>query len=263
MKISKNRFTLLILLVSIFNCAYQQVFAQADSNLQEQETKYVFYLKDGTIIKGDLLEWQPEVIIKLKMTTGQVVTLDADKVKKFVEFSAVNHKSKAPYNFKEKGFYGLVKANIIGGNGGNRANGSLGAGASVVYGYQYNRWLGVGLGVGYDKYILDTGEDLIPVFIDLIGYTSAKNFSPFYHLALGYSFSQDDPDFGIVDAKGGLLIHPSIGLRVGSKSIKWLFDIGYRFQFAEFTYGNQFDPINRRFQDLTYKRLHAGISLYF
>jgi hypothetical protein len=248
-----------IVLIFFFNTA---LHGQHEKRMQDQSNHYIIYLEDGSILQGELINWEQNGNLELRLPNGNMIKLDAEQVKKVVD-SQVKRKVLEEYVFEEKGFYSLLRFQLIAPNGGDRGGDKPGAGVNFSYGYQFNQFLGLGLGLGYHRYIFDTGEDIVPVFADIIGYISKSNTSPFYHVSVGYGIGITNEDYDIIEADGGLYLHPSIGIRWGTKKIKWLVDIGYIFQNAAFTYGNEFDPRNRTIQDLTYKRLTAGLSLYF
>lgn len=214
----------------------------------------VVYLKDGSIIEGYISEWNYGETLRLKSKSGGIsYVFPADKIEKVQQKSLMEIGNE--YTFNESGKYFAWRGQGIIGNEGTRANETPGYGFSFLAGYRLNRFVGLGVGVGYDKYIDDTSEELIPVFAEFSGYALAKNTSLSYSLALGYSFAQADPDNRVINAEGGLLIYPSIGLRFGRGPVKYTIDLGYKFQDATFTYLDPWNGSTRYEQDLKYKRL--------
>jgi len=221
-----------------------------------QDDLMVIYLKDGSQIEGHIQKWDYETTLFLKTASGSIFEFPASQVDKVVQKSLINiNQSSEVYNFNETGHYFHWRAQALVGNDGLRANNTPGYGFSFLAGYRINRLIGAGLGVGYDKFIDDTGEELVPIFAEFSGYAIPKTTSFSYSLGVGYALAKNNSDFGIIDSKGGILIYPAVGLRFGGSKMKYTLDLGYKFQKASFTYLNQWDNQTRSEQRLTYKRL--------
>ncbi len=229
------------------------------SGLQSQQTEsdlMVVYLKDGSKMQGYIQKWDYETKLYLQTESGSIYEFPAKSIDRVVQKSLIELESPGPsYTFKELGLYYSWRVQGIIGNNGDRLNDTPGYGFSFLTGYRLNRLIGVGLGVGYDKLIDDSGEEVIPLFTEFTGYAQAVNTSLSYSLGLGYSFARENRALGIVDASGGLLIYPAIGVRFGGGKLKYTLDLGYKFQNATFTYLDPWDGRTTREQRLTYKRL--------
>lgn len=232
------------------------MFSVGLSAQNSQEELMVIYLKDGSKIEGHIQKWDYETSLFLKTTGGSIFEFPANKVDRVVQKSLIDIESKSDsYTFNETGQYFQWRGQAMVGNEGIRANDTPGYGFSFLAGYRLNRFIGAGLGVGYDKFIDDSGEEVIPIFAEFSGYAIPETTSFSYSLGLGYSIARDNSDFGIIDSKGGLLVYPAIGVRFGGGKIKYTMDLGYKFQKATFTYLNPWDGQTRSEQRLTYKRL--------
>lgn len=242
----KKLFTSLVLIL----------FSFAAMQGQDQQTELmVVYLKDGSKVQGFIQKWDYETKLYLKTEAGSIFEFPSASIDKVVQKSLINIESGQSYTFNETGLYYAWRAQGLIGNSGERYNETPGYGFSFLAGYRYNRFLGLGIGVGYDKLVDDSGEEVIPVFAELSGYIQPVNTSVSYSLGLGYSFAQNNRDFSITNASGGLLIYPAIGLRFGGGKVKYTMDIGYKFQKATFTYLDLWDGQTTHEQRLTYKRL--------
>jgi len=246
---------ILALLATTFVVAYSQ------EDLGEE--LMVVYLKDGSKLEGVVTNWVYKEALYLKTNSGQIFEFPADQIDKVVQKSLVNISSGEEYTFKESGIYYAWRGQALVGNNGDRNMETPGYGFSFLAGYRLNRLIGAGLGVGYDKYIDDTGEEVIPVFAEFSGYVSPSNTSLSYSLALGYGFARVNDEYGIIHAKGGLLVYPAIGVRLGQSRIKYTIDLGYKFQKAEFTYRNPWVPTTEHEQRLLYKRLTLRAGVMF
>lgn len=225
---------------------------------QESTTEdlMVVYLKDGSKLEGYIQKWDFETKLYLKTQSGSIYEFPADKIDKVVQRSLIEIESaQSSYTFQETGKYFHWRGQGLIGNEGQRANDTPGYGFSFLAGYRLNRFMGAGIGIGYDKFIDDSGEELIPIFAEFSGYAIPQNTSFSYSLGLGYSLARTNNDFGIIDSKGGVLVYPAVGVRFGKGTLKYTMDIGYKFQKASFTYLNQWDGRTRSEQRLLYKRL--------
>jgi hypothetical protein len=222
---------------------------EADSELM------VVYLKDGSKMEGYIQKWDYETKLYLKSTAGSIFEFPAKSVDKVVQKSLMALETGPSYTFNEAGIYYAWRIQGLVGNNGGRFNDTPGYGFSFLAGYRTNRLLGVGIGVGYDKLVNDSGEEVIPVFAEFSGYLQPVNTSLYYSLGVGYSFARENRDLGIIDGKGGLLLYPAIGVRFGDGKLKYTMDLGYKFQKASFTYLDRWNPQTTHEQRLTYRRL--------
>lgn len=230
---------------------------QAQKSTKKDEV--VVITKSGTTFSGEVKYWKVGEEITIISEAGNEYTFDGEDIDQVIERKYyeknLNMKFKTPYNFKEEGLYYAARLHGIAGNFGDRQKESNGAGVSLMAGKRFSRWMGVGVGVGYDSYIVDSGESVLPIFAELTGYFTPTNTALSYGLAAGYSLAFTNEDKNIIDAKGGLMVHPHLGLRFGSGNIKYTIDLGYRFQKAEFTFRNVWDGRSRFEQRLTYQRV--------
>ena len=207
--------------------------------LQAQETAddyEVIYLKDGSEYRGEVIAFDPEYI-KIKTRGGHELVFYRKDIKKVVQEPVQSTmRTRKPYEFKEQGIYKAIFASFTGGTAAWNDDFAKGVGLKGVVGYQWNRMLGTGLGLGLETYNPTQGEILYPVFVELRGYFNESNASFYYTFAGGYSFAIPNEEAGISDAKGGLLFHPAIGLRLGgSANANFTIDIGMQLQKARFT----------------------------
>jgi hypothetical protein len=253
----KNLMTILALgLCLILSPSLQ---AQDEGPISKSEA--IVYLKGGTKVRGEIKEWKYDEYILLIMPWGGELGFTNDQIKNVVQIGALEKQS-AIYNFKEKGMYITAKAQLISGNEGPRAKGVFGVGFSASIGHRFNRFLGIGGGIGYDKFIWESGENLIPVFAEINGFLTPTNTSLFYNLQVGYSFAQANDAYLLTEAKGGLLIYPSVGIRFGKEDTKMTLDLGYKFQNATFTYEDIWTRTTNSEQDVLFKRLSLRIGIY-
>lgn len=146
---------------------------------------------------------------------------------------------------------------------GNNVNG---ASLQNVTGYQFNKWLGLGLGVGYDMYNVDIRQAIIPVFTEVRGRVLDKKVSPIYSVSAGVGFGVNNEENGITKMKPGFMWNPALGFSIqGSENASFVIDLGYQFQHMTYIIdGDMWNPsIIKTEQEYHFKRLALRLGLLF
>lgn len=229
-----------------------QAIGQEEGSIKDDK-KAIVYLKGGTQLEVNIIEWDREKGITATTLWGQEMFFPIDKILKVKSYSAETKWNQ--YKFREEGIYYALFGGLITSNPGERLNEYNGYTFSFSSGYRFNRLLSIGLGTGIDQYAHRSGERVQPIFIDLRSFLFAKNTTFVANLQTGYSLAFNNENKGIVDAKGGFMFYPNIGLSFGDSETKYSFDIGYKFQRATWTYASQWDVRNRTEYRMNYQRL--------
>jgi hypothetical protein len=219
----------------------------------EENKKAILYLKNGSELEVSVIDWNEELGIKVTTIWGQEMFFPASKIKMLKAITKASNTSF--YVFRENDIYYSLTAGIIPGNNSLRTSGRNGYTASFSSGYRFHRLLCLGVGTSVDQYAYNSGERMHPIFLDLRSYFFPKNSTFVLNLQTGYSLAFKNENKGIVDAKGGFMFYPSLGISFGRSDIKYAFDIGYKFQQATWKYGNQWDSRSSIEYDLLYQRL--------
>ncbi len=229
---------------------------------QSENLDYV-YLKNGSLFKGEIVEYQDGGQLHLKLDNERTFIFEDKNIKRIVQGGTYKiHKDKSfkPYNFKEKGMYYFFAGNINGGSSAFQNEGTAGLGIQAAAGYQLNRWLGAGLGIGMDYYYPGSGERFMPVFAEVRGYLRQKNVAPYYSVQTGYGFTFVDEDRAMEDSQGGIYLYPALGLRCGaSDNANFTIDIGYKYQKGTFAF-RQWDLVEHK---MTYRRIALRVGVLF
>jgi hypothetical protein len=203
---------------------------------QENIPSKVIYLKDGSYLKGKIIQEWDDGSLQLQLFDGSEIFLQDELISQVRAEAGKKRFLQSGFSQASKGFYYGVHINFL---GANRARQEwepearrYGAGAHVVAGYRINRFLGVGLGAGFDGY----GDYFVPVTFEVRGFALKKRFSPTYACQVGYGIpvgGEPDPNGEFVDIKrdGGLLVYPSIGMRFETRrDVAFIFDVGVKLQ---------------------------------
>ena len=175
--IKKSLFLVLFFLTS-FLCGFAQ------------EMRDVVYLKDGSVVKGIIVEQVPNKSIKLQTADGSLFVYQIDAVEKMTKELREASPRRFAGNGLTAGYKGYVDFGCtIGAGDFGRDRLSVG----VVNGVQFNPYLYVGIGAALNYYA--GGEEIgIPIFANVRSHFIKGNISPFLDLRVGYS--------PLVDAKG-------------------------------------------------------------
>jgi hypothetical protein len=184
----------------------------------------VLYLKNGSILRGKLLELNADTI-KIEITGGNVFVFPASEAKGIT-------RENLKIDYKQTGYRLTIENGLLMGH--TPKGNSIGANQritsytlQIVNSLQLRPELAIGAGVGIDAY---NTYAITPVYLRLHGTLWNKPFSPLYMLDAGYGFYShifNDPN----DGEGGLMVNPAVGvsIRMGRTSA-FIVNVGYRHQ---------------------------------
>lgn len=193
-------------------------FAQSN-NYQD-----VVYLKNGSIIRGLIIEQIPNKSIKVQTADNNVFVYQIEEVEKMAkETNQRRSVSKGDVFHLEPGYKGLIELGYQIGSG---DFGMDRIKLNIINGYQVNQNFSIGIGTGL-RYYTDAEALLIPIFADFRGNISLDSkISPYVSLGIGYSFDATNSFEGV-----GFLLNPTIGVsfKVSDKSAMNV-GLGYEMQ---------------------------------
>lgn len=194
----------IILIALFFLCFCVGVQAQ-------KELRDIVYLKNGSVIRGKVLEYDPQKTIKIKIVGETVLVYPSSDVLKI--------ENKNLQNINEKRVSQTIMVNTIGvffATYGFRIFPAWGVGIDYTVGYQFHRLFCLGGGLGVK---LIYGSIFFPVYANIRGYWFKTSASMYYDLDIGYGYAY---------SSGGIAyIRPAIGFRFAStKRVHMALDIG-------------------------------------
>lgn len=178
------------------------------------------YLKNGSVFKGSIVAYTPGAEMQFKTWNGIDLRLDDQNIRKVVQRCKEDGThAPRPYSFKETGWYHNTRLGLLGGVDYYEypRTGFLIQHSS---GYQWNRWLGAGIGIGAE--VFNPGDDAgtYPLFAEVRGYLRANKISPFYAAGAGWGFSNkysNVQNWGENSRyKGGFMAQLQLGYRFGN-----------------------------------------------
>ncbi len=168
-----------------------------------------FYLKNGSVITGTVVEYVPNRTYTIVTSTGDKFVFDIEDIEKVTRGTESKSQQKLAKSVNsldlfKKGNHSLIEA---GAGFGNRKYGINIFKADFVNGHRFNEKLFVGLGVGVRLTFDEDFPAIVPLFINgRYNFKVNKPISPMASLSAGTVFNTLD-GFN----NGGLMINPSFG----------------------------------------------------
>ncbi len=204
----------LLLLIFLTTILYSQ------SNYQD-----VVYLKNGSIVRGIIIEQVPSESIKIETADRNIFFYEMDEIEKATKEPKLGEAVKFNNNSKfKRGYIGIVELNYLFGVGNH---GLSRIEANIINGYQFNPYFSLGLGTGLRWYMYEGGSAIfIPIFADFRVNFMDNKVSPYFSLGIGYSFDATDSFSGL-----GILAKPSLGVTIKvSEKLVMHTGLGYEMQ---------------------------------
>jgi hypothetical protein len=172
----------------------------------------VIHLKNGTIIKGVIIEQVPGQFIKVRTKDGQEAIYQSSEVASI---------TKDFFEFKKKGYINITEIGVAVGPD------NVAYSISTVNGYLIKPHFSLGVGAGYDYYV-NTGS-MVPLYLDMRIILHDKRFTPFIYNDAGYSFAISSATLS--GFKAGIMFNPGFGIKtfVG-KTTAFVLSFGIKIQ---------------------------------
>ncbi len=243
------------LLILLFTaCSFS---GSAQSNIED-----VVYLKNGDIIRGQIIRLLPDSSLTIEIVGGSQLVLAMNDVNHIEKESAYRIKKYLPEHIlRDSGFYNTYELGFNPGYGIDNWNWSpfyTGFAMEIIMGHYFNPYFGLGAGTGIDAFSR-YDNPMIPLFIRLEGNMLHRAITPYYFANTGYAFLWTNQ---VVSGHGGLYANAGIGLRyfTGRKSF-WQFGVGYLFTHATIITTNWNGGITT--QQLQINRMTLRVGLTF
>lgn len=186
-----------------------------------QNVQEIVYLKNGSVVRGVVVEQVPGVSLKIQTSDGSIFAYQMSEVVKITKESTKN-KNGNTLNLNnnsgnESGYKGFIDLGYtigVGDFGIDRLE------LSTSHGCQFNPYLYVGAGVAANYYF-DAEVIGMPIFAHVRGNILNNSISPYVDFRIGYSPLEDVQ---------GLYMAPSIGCKIKSFNVS----LGYVMQKAKY-----------------------------
>lgn len=205
------------------------------SNISFGQNNYqdVVYLKNGSVIRGVIIEQVPNKSIKIETAERNVFVFQMDEIERITKEQVSNNQTRKEEQENNSGLSSGYKGMVEFGYqlGYSQQFGMDRISLNIINGCQINPYLSLSLGKGV-RYYFDLEAILIPVFGDVRIYFLDNNVSPYVSFGGGYSFDATK-NF----RSAGFLLNPNLGISlfVSNRSSINL-SVGYELQRVE-TFG--------------------------
>jgi len=144
----------------------------------------VVYLKNGSVIKGVIIEQVPDVSLKIKTSDGSLIVCQMNEVDRIAKEERPSYRDlrKSARNTL-KGYKGFIDAATIGNVNGYDASFME---ISTTHGYQFNNYFFLGGGIALNYYA-DAELTTAPIYAAFRANFINKKVSPFADIKLGYT----------------------------------------------------------------------------
>jgi hypothetical protein len=190
-------------------CAYAQ-----------QSSQDVLYLKNGSIIRGTIIEQVPNKSLKIQTADGSVFVYSIEEVEKITKEVATTNSTETTKSFaKTSGYVGIIEASHLV-YVGKYSTGSL-SGFRFVNAIQTSSAVSLGLGAGLN--FGSGGAIEAPLFFDLRANFMKGNVTPFWLLNAGYCLAVNN-----VGNKSSIMGGSGLGVKIYfAPKLAWLLHAGY------------------------------------
>lgn len=220
-----------LLLLTFLFCISLTVFAQQNEAV---------YLKNGSVIKGTIIEQIPNESLKIETSDGSIFVYKMEEVAKITKETSQNkgqaNQSRSNSVFTNgngrtydiQGYRGFVDFGYTVGVG-DFATGRVEL--TTSHGYQINPYIFIGGGTGFQFYH-EAESVVLPLFADFRANFTNGHIVPFVGIKLGYSFDLSDSFSGL-----GFYLNPAVGVKFMLSDKQALnLSIGYTMQSADAYY---------------------------
>ena len=199
-----------------------------------QQMREIVYLKNGSVVRGIVIEQVPGVSLKIQTSDGSIFAYQMSDVEKITKEMVGNNRNSFNNNSSFSNNGGFLINDQSGSQQGYKGfldfGYTVGVGDfeedriefSTSHGYQFNPHFYAGIGVGL-SYFTDAEVLGVPIFAHIRANLLDKAISPYVDFRIGYSPTEDVK---------GFYMAPSIGCKINSFNIS----LGYVMQKAPVYY---------------------------
>ncbi len=239
-----------------FLLAFTAVSAQNES--AKKPCKDVVKLTNGKQYRGEIASFSPGDSLVLMLGSGEKLVVNYAVIKQITRNCGKTHSD----TMLQKKWYKTVAGGVMAGQDWN-GNSVNGLNLQLAYGYQKNRWLGLGIGAGVENYISNFLS--YSVKAEYRGYLKNTAPTPFWALQMGYGFTNGawkDDNFGWWGTRtkqtGGLHSQIAVG---------WYFNPHFYVQtgliLQNATKVVYFDDTNNHSDKIQFRRINFAIGFNF
>lgn len=242
------------------------LFFSTEMFAQKNQKEDVVYLKNGSIIRGNITEQKFGENIKIELLGGSIFVFAESEIDSIKKEDAVSFKKKSEIYRVSKGYRNFTETGLIVGIDQFGYGTDWGVYLHTVNGYQLNRFIYTGGGIGLER-LTSYQESFLPLYgrvaVDLLN----KKTTPFIFSDLGYAHfwtREDQGDWNWQENykdRGGLYFSTGMGVRIFTSSkVSVVTGLTYKrtVHHKEFNNWNGFVQ-----QKITYNRMGINVGVSF
>lgn len=219
-------------------------------------------LKNGTSLTGEMAVSPQRDYLTLMRENQPLIHIPYRKIRYIYFGTNPERVSTAPKQFlqQNKQFFHLGEFSVLAGDRQNNPN--TGVGVHTINGYHLNPRLGVGLGVGIDRY---GTVSALPIYASVRGVFMKWKVSPYYFLNAGRSRGWGNNDLdGIItnlSVRGGWMVHAGLGYQINFARSALLIHGGFKSQQADINYRQNWWGTRSEIEEKrTFRRVTIGVG---
>jgi hypothetical protein len=220
------------------------VLAISTAAFAQQYQRDVVHLRNGSIIRGVIIEQVPNQSLRIETADGSVFVYSFDEIERITRETAAQmsrNTVRSRSNERIRGYMGIAEASFGIGVGDDSENSF---GIAMINGYRFNPHFSIGLGVGLKRY---TNSELVtvPLFFDLRTVFTKNDIAPFAAFTAGVQptlFEKGHQTVGyIMDGRLSFGFQAGVRYRLPDTRMGLNLSIGYEQQHFDIYYPN---PVN-------------------
>lgn len=249
--------------LALFALLFLSVHIIAQTQLKDD----VVYLKNGSVVRGQLIELNTNEKVKIKTYGGNVWVFNYSEIDKIVKEAAwsQNMSGDSTVNlYSSSKYFNSTEFGVLAGvsNSNTQAPFSI----HMINGMDVTSKIGAGLGVGLEFYT----PTLAPVFFEFRYRLRTSGMVPFLYGRSGYSFvlGNDDNEMPTyyysygTNYKGGITYGSGLGVNyVVNNNTAISFTVGYRFQQIQYKIDDYYSEGSTVYEK--YQRLEIKLGIFF
>lgn len=219
-------------------------------------------LKNGTTLTGEMALTVQGDYLTLMRENEPLLHIPYRKIRYIYFGTEPERVPAAPkvYLRQQRQFFHLGEFNVMLNN--RPYSSATGVGVHTVNGYHFSPHLGVGLGIGIDRY---DPVYVLPVYASVRGALTNWKVSPCYFANAGRSRGwASDPEglFTDLEARGGWMLHAGVGYQINFNQSALLIHVGMKSQQTEVNYRQPWWGVDSEVEEKrTYRRVSLGIGV--
>jgi hypothetical protein len=234
----------------------------------QQVMEEVVYLKNGSVIRGIIIEQVPNRTIKIQTADGNLFVYDMDEIEKLTKEPVFRGRNTVrnrpqlvardmPEQKRTGRFSGMIQYTGLEYQPLSDLDGILHFETSFVCGYRFRDFMFVGAGIGVEHMIGDFSDTYnlrIPLFATARLNMNHKRVSPYFQLDAGVCYNENEY------FEDGFFFHPKVGLDfvLGARRQRSLF-----LSLSLFEYGNRPYFSDYDYSDYNYSDYYSGFPDYY